>query len=56
MIPFLDLHAINERYRNEIDARIKFVLDSGWYLEGTQMSCFLRFCNILWGKICFRCC
>ena len=36
MIKFLDLHKINERFRNEIDSRIKQVLDSGWYLLGNQ--------------------
>ena len=36
MIKFLDLHKINERFREEIDARIKQVLDSGWYLLGNQ--------------------
>lgn len=36
MIKFLDLHKINERFRNEIDAKIKQVLDSGWYLLGNQ--------------------
>lgn len=36
MIKFLDLHKINERFRNEIDTRIKQVLDSGWYLLGEQ--------------------
>lgn len=36
MIKFLDLHKINERFRGEIDTRIKQVLDSGWYLLGNQ--------------------
>ena len=36
MIKFLDLYKINERFREEIDARIKQVLDSGWYLLGNQ--------------------
>ena len=36
MIKFLDLHKINERFRDKIDARIKQVLDSGWYLLGNQ--------------------
>ena len=36
MIKFLDLHKINERYRKEIDERIKKVLDSGWYLLGKE--------------------
>ena len=34
MIKFLDLEKINNRFRNEMDARIKDVLDSGWYLSG----------------------
>lgn len=29
MIKFLDLHKINERFREEIDSRIKEVLESG---------------------------
>ena len=36
MIKFLDLHKINERFRDEINERIKNVLDSGWYLLGKQ--------------------
>lgn len=40
MIQFLDLHKINERYREEIDARIKKVLDSGWYLLGEEDKTF----------------
>lgn len=42
MIKFLDLHKINERYRKEIDERIKKVLDSGWYLLGKEND---EFCN-----------
>lgn len=40
MIKFLNLYKINERYRNEIDLRIKEVLDSGWYLQGKQNEIF----------------
>lgn len=40
MIKFLDLHKINERFRCELDARIKEVLDSGWYLLGKQDKTF----------------
>lgn len=32
MIKFLDLKAVNERFRAELDAAAKRVLDSGWYL------------------------
>ena len=40
MIKFLDLHKINERFRHEMDAAIKTVLDSGWYLQGVQNEKF----------------
>lgn len=42
MIKFLDLHKINERYRDELDARIKEILDSGWYLQGKQNEEFSK--------------
>ena len=49
MIKFLDLHAINERFRAQIDARFKEVLGSGWYLQGRQneLFCehFAKFCG-----------
>ena len=32
MIKFLDLKAVNEQYRPEIDQAIQRVLDSCWYL------------------------
>lgn len=34
MIKFLDLEKINNRFRKEIDLRIKSILDEGWYLQG----------------------
>lgn len=34
MIKFLDLEKINNRFRAEIDEKIKNILDSGWYLLG----------------------
>lgn len=40
MIKFLDLHKINERFRKEFDARIKGILDSGWYLQGKENELF----------------
>lgn len=42
MIKFLDLHKINERFRDEINAGIKDVLDSGWYLQGKWNDTFCR--------------
>ena len=40
MIKFLDLHTINERFRTQMDARLKSVLDSGWYIHGKQDEVF----------------
>ena len=42
MIKFLDLHKINERFRDELDAAAKRVLDSGWYLLGKENEAFER--------------
>lgn len=42
MIKFLDLKAVNEQYRPEVDAAIKRVLDSGWYLLGEEGAAFER--------------
>lgn len=40
MIKFLDLKKINERFRGEMDAAAKRVLDSGWYLLGGEVEAF----------------
>lgn len=40
MIPFLNLSQINNRFRAEIDARFKTILDKGWYLLGEQIAAF----------------
>ena len=42
MIKFLDLEKINNRFRTEMDARIKTVLDKGWYLQGTENEIFSK--------------
>lgn len=42
MIKFLDLYKINNRFRPEMDAAVKRVLDSGWYLLGTEADEFER--------------
>ena len=42
MLKFLDLQKINNRFRAEIDARIKAVLDSGWYLQEAENEKFAR--------------
>lgn len=41
-IPFLPLAAVNNRFRDEIDDRIRRILDAGWYLQGEQNELFCR--------------
>ena len=56
MIKFLDLHKINERFRDKIDLRIKQVLDSGWYLLGEQDKTFEKnFAEYCGTKHCIGC-
>jgi len=39
MIQFLSLKDVNNRFRDEIDARIKAIFDMGWYLHGEENEC-----------------
>lgn len=41
-IPFLPLDKINNRFRDKIDARLKAILDKGWYLQGEENERFCR--------------
>lgn len=40
MIPFLDLKAINAQYRDELLQAAARVIDSGWYIQGAEVSAF----------------
>ncbi|QJX01467.1 DegT/DnrJ/EryC1/StrS family aminotransferase [Alcanivorax sp. IO_7] len=40
MIPFLDLQAINGQYRDEMLEAATRVIDSGWYIQGQEVSGF----------------
>lgn len=42
MIKFLDLEKINNRFRAEIDLKIKNILDCGWYLQGKENEEFSK--------------
>lgn len=42
MIKFLDLAKVNNRFRDEIDARVATVLDKGWYLQGEENEAFSK--------------
>lgn len=40
MIPFLDLKAVNQQYRDELVAAATRVIDSGWYITGSELETF----------------
>lgn len=40
MIPFLDLKAINAQYRQDLIDAATRVIDSGWYIKGTELKAF----------------
>ncbi len=49
MIKFLDLEKVNNRFRADIDNRIRDILDAGWYLSGKYneefTAHFAEFCG-----------
>lgn len=56
MISFLDLYKINERSRQEIEDRIKKVLNSGWYILGNECKTFEKnFAKYIGVKYCIGC-
>ena len=48
MIPYLDLHAVNAPYAEALKTALSGVVDSGWYLFGSQVSSFER----EWARYC----
>ena len=40
MIPFLDLKAINAQYKDELMEACERVIDSGWYIQGSEHKAF----------------
>lgn len=49
-IPFLDLHAINNTVRHDLDRAYNRVMDSGWYIMGPELEAFenefAKYCNV----------
>lgn len=39
-VPYLDLKAVNARYANELSAAAKCVVESGWYVNGSECKAF----------------
>jgi len=53
MIPFLDLKAINARYRDELSVALLRTLDSGWYILGEEVRAFeAEYANYVGAKHC----
>lgn len=51
MIPFLSLKDINSKYINDIKTAVNRVIDSGWYLNGAELSNFEKsYSNYLGSK------
>lgn len=42
MIKFLDLQKINERFKLDINDRVRSILNRGWYLQGVENDSFTR--------------
>ena len=40
MIPFLDLKEVNKQYREDMIQAFTKVLDSGWYIQGSEVKAF----------------
>ncbi|MCF6307097.1 MAG: DegT/DnrJ/EryC1/StrS family aminotransferase [Flavobacteriaceae bacterium] len=53
MIPFLDLHKINSRFKTEFKSSFNFFLDSGYYILGSNVAAFEdEFANYCGTKYC----
>ena len=52
-VPFLDLKAINETFREEIIQSVGDVIDSGWFIQGEQVKKFeLEFAEYCGSEYC----
>ena len=55
-IPFLSLHDITAKYRNEIHEAVQRVVDSGWYLQGKENEQFEQhYAEYIGSKHCIGC-
>ena len=56
MIPFLDVKAINLRFKNELELAMKQVLESGWYILGEKSRAFEKaFAEYCGAEHCIGC-
>ena len=55
-IPFLSLHDVTAKYRDEIHEAVKRVVDSGWYLQGKENEQFEQhYAEYIGTKHCIGC-
>lgn len=55
-VPFLSLHDITAKYRNEIHEAASRVIDSGWYLQGKENEQFEQhYAQYIGSKHCIGC-
>jgi dTDP-4-amino-4,6-dideoxygalactose transaminase len=53
VISFLDLKALNQRYREELIDAVTRVIDSGWYIQGNEVEAFeTEFAQYCGSKYC----
>ena len=53
MIPFLDLHKVNERFETQFKQVLKELLDSGYYILGDRLTTFeTQFANYCGSRFC----
>ena len=56
MVPFLSLKEITAKYADEINAAVKRVVNSGWYLQGRENETFERhYADYIGSKHCIGC-
>ena len=55
-IPFLSLHDVTAKYKDEIHEAVKRVVDSGWYLQGKENELFEQhYAEYIGSKHCIGC-
>ena len=55
-IPFLSLHDVTAKYKDEIHEAVKRVVDSGWYLQGKENEQFEQhYAEYIGSKHCIGC-
>ena len=55
-VPFLSLHDVTAKYKDEIHEAALRVIDSGWYLQGKENEAFERnYADYIGTRYCIGC-